>query len=630
MLEAGEDGTVLFSYAKYLPDWPERLAGGTPLNLVIAESSEHEKAIFSSFGVCAIFVVPIIHQGKFWGSVTFDNCRNERRFSPDDERVMIPGAMLLANAIIRNRMTLDLARAQSEAEAASKAKSDFLSNMSHEIRTPMNAIIGMTSIGRSADGAERKDYAFDKIGDASTHLLGVINDILDMSKIEANKLELSYDEFVFEKVLKKVVDINNFRIEEKRQNFRVHIDRAIPRTLIGDDQRLTQVITNLVSNAVKFTPEGGDIRIDATLAGEADGLCTLRIGVTDTGIGISREQQARLFSSFQQAESGTSRKFGGTGLGLAISKRIVEMMGGRIWIESEVGHGSVFAFTIRAKRGAAARQGLLPPDVNWENLRIFAIDDDKDIRAYFTQLAQRIGVYCDTASSGEEACAAMAQSEDAYDICFVDWKLPGIDGIELTRRIKADKGGKSVVVMISSADRSVIEDEGRRAGVDKFLSKPLFPSSVIDCINECLNISENVVEAESPAAVEYDFADRCVLLAEDAEINREIVLALLEPTRLRIECAENGAVAVRLFAENPERYDLIFMDVQMPEMDGYEATRRIRALDAPNAATVPIIAMTANVFREDVEKCLEAGMNGHIGKPLDIDEVLAVFEKTFV
>jgi CheY-like chemotaxis protein len=423
------------------------------------------------------------------------------------------------------------------------------------------------------------------------------------------------------------VDINNFRIDEKRQNLKVQIDQAIPRTIIGDDQRLTQVITNLVSNAVKFTPEGGDIRIDARLVGEENGLCTLQISVTDTGIGISGEQQAHLFNSFQQAESGTSRKFGGTGLGLAISKRIVEMMGGRIWIESEIGRGSVFSFTIRAKRGVLAQQSLLLPGVSWENLRLLVVDDDPDILEFFTQLARNIGVACDTALSGEEACAAIERNGDVYDICFVDWKMPGINGMELTRRIKAGKGGKSVVIMISSADWTALEDEGKRSGVDKFLSKPLFPSSIIDCINECLDVSESIAEAELPTAAENNFEGHCVLLAEDAEINREIVLTLLEPTKLHIECAENGAEAVRLFTENPERYDVIFMDVQMPEMDGYEATRCIRALDVPNAGTVPIIAMTANVFREDIEKCLQAGMNGHIGKPLDIDEVLTVFKK---
>jgi signal transduction histidine kinase/CheY-like chemotaxis protein len=624
----GESAASVLPYAEYLPDWPERLSGGESLNLTADDFSEHERAIFSVFGVLSIVVVPIIHQGGFWGSVTFDNCRSGRRFSPDEERVMAPGALLLANAIIRNQMALDLSRAQVAAEAASRAKSEFLSNMSHEIRTPMNAIIGMTSIGRAADGVERKDYAFEKIGDASTHLLGVINDILDMSKIEANKLELSYAEFSLEKVLKKVVDVNNFRVDEKRQNLSVRIDRAIPRALIGDDQRLTQVITNLMSNAVKFTPDGGDIAIDARLDGEEGGTCTLQISVTDTGVGISPEQQARLFTSFQQAESGTSRKFGGTGLGLAISKRIVELMGGRIWVESEAGRGSTFAFTIQAARGAEERQSLLPPGVNWGNLRLLAVDDDPGALEYFTQLAQGMGVVCDTALSGGEVCDGMERGGAGYDICFVDWKMPGMDGIELTRRLKSSKRGKSVVIMVSSADWSAIEDEGRLAGVDKFLSKPLFPSSIVDCINECLGIGGTVEARDEPAkGVADDFTGRCVLLAEDVEINREIVMALLEPTNIRVECAENGAVAVKMFAENPGRYDAIFMDVQMPEMDGYEAARRIRALGIPEAASVPIIAMTANVFREDIEKCIEAGMDRHLGKPLDIGEVLAALRE---
>jgi signal transduction histidine kinase/ActR/RegA family two-component response regulator len=393
--------------------------------------------------------------------------------------------------------------ARFEAETASRVKSEFLANMSHEIRTPINAIVGMGAIAKNSADPERKDYCLEKIEDASTHLLGIINDILDISKIEAGKLELAPEEFDFEKTLRKVVSVISFRAEEKRQSLTVHIDRLIPADLIGDDQRLSQVVANLLSNAIKFTPEGGDVRLDARLERtEEDGVCVVRISVSDTGIGISPEQQARLFASFQQAESTTSRRFGGTGLGLAISKGIVEMMGGRIWVESEEGRGATFAFTVCLERGNDGRRRLPSPGAS-------------------------------------EPVAAEAAQEDEAD-AFTGYRA---------------------------------------------------------------------------------------LLADDVEINREIVLALLEPTGLAIDCAENGAEALRLFEAQPEGYDLILMDVQMPEMDGLEATRRIRALDTPRAREVPIVALTANVFREDIELCLSAGMDDHLGKPLDFSNLLLCLRK---
>jgi signal transduction histidine kinase/CheY-like chemotaxis protein len=519
----------------------------------------------------------------------------------------------------------EIQQAREKAEQANRAKSDFLSNMSHEMRTPMNAIIGMTSIGKSASDIEKKDYAFSKIGDASTHLLGVINDILDMSKIEANKFELSPAEFDFEKMLQKVVNVVNFRVEEKRQNFSAHLDGAIPRTLIGDDQRLAQVLTNLLSNAVKFTPEGGSIRVETRLLKEEKGKCTIQIKVTDSGIGLSQEQQSRLFRSFEQAESSTSRKFGGTGLGLAISKRIVEMMGGQIWVESEPGKGSTFAFTVEAMRGAEKYASLLRPGVNWKNIRVLVVDDDPELCQYFSEIAGRLEIACDTVIGGEEALA-LVDKNGPYDIYFVDWKMPGMDGINLSRRIKAKWTDKSVVVMISAAEWNTLADEAKSAGVDKFLPKPLFPSSIADCVNECLGVGARIAE-EMPAEKMDNFENRCILLAEDMELNREIVLALLEPARLQIDCAENGVEVVQMFADAPEKYEMIFMDMQMPEMNGLEATRRIRAMDVPNAKRIPIVAMTANVFREDIEKCIEAGMNDHVGKPLDLEEVLAKLHK---
>jgi signal transduction histidine kinase/DNA-binding response OmpR family regulator len=510
--------------------------------------------------------------------------------------------------------------ARKRAEDASAAKADFLSNMSHEIRTPMNAIIGMTSIGHAAGDVSRKDYAFEKIEAASSHLLGVINDILDMSKIEANKLELSYEEFDFEKMLQKVVNVVNFRIEEKHHNFTVYLDKYIPRNLIGDDQRLTQVITNLLSNAVKFTPENGTIKLRAMLESEETEECTLRIEVTDSGIGISPEQQSRLFGSFQQAEAGTSRKFGGTGLGLAISKRIIELMGGRVWIESRLGCGATFGFTVKCGRGAAHdRQSMLNPGVNRKNIRVMAVDDAEEIREFFLDTALGLGIRCDVAESAADA-VSLIEKNGAYDLYFVDWRMPDVDGVELARRIRGKKAAQSMVIMISAAEWGAVENDAKEAGVDRFMSKPLFPSMITDCINECLGVRPYEQERED-AHKDLDFSGARLLVAEDVEINREILAALLEPTRIAIDYAENGLEAVRLYSDAPARYDLIFMDVQMPKMDGYEATERIRALGNPAAESVPIIAMTANVFREDIERCIASGMNDHIGKPLDFGDV---------
>jgi CheY-like chemotaxis protein len=500
--------------------------------------------------------------------------------------------------------------------------------MSHEMRTPLNAITGMTTIGRKAKDMERKDYALDKIEVASTHLLGVINDVLDMSKIEANMLELSPIEFSFEKMLQKIVTVVNFRIEEKKQKFSIHIDKAIPKTLIADDQRLAQVITNLLINAVKFTPEKGSITLNACFMGEENGLCTLQISVADTGIGISSEQQTHLFHSFQQAESSTTRKFGGTGLGLAISKNIVEMMDGNIWIESEIDKGSTFIFTVKMKKGTGKDQGILIPGLNLKDVRIIAVDDDADVLDYFKEIIKGLGLSCETAKNGKEALK-LTEQKGAYHIYFVDLKMPDMDGIQLTRELKMRSPKNTKVIMMSAFEWTVIAEEAKKAGVDKFLSKPLFPSSVVDVINECLGADRNKTE-EVKTDITGIFAGRHLLLAEDVEINREIVQSLLEPTKLEIDCAENGIEAVRKFYEAPDRYDLIFMDVQMPEMDGYDATRRIRTIEAAlnknnpdrKPGRIPIIAMTANVFREDINKCLDAGMDSHVGKPLDFDEVL--------
>ncbi|MDR2770496.1 MAG: response regulator [Clostridiales Family XIII bacterium] len=555
-----------FSYGDSFPDWAQRLAKGRCVNGPLNRLSKLEWERLSPYSVLSILVVPVFLQQEFWGFVSFDDCSNEREFSENEENILRSGSLLMVNAMLRNEMMQNLISAREEALSAATAKSEFLANMSHEIRTPINAVIGMTSIGKAASDTEKKDYCFGKIEDASAHLLGIINDILDMSKIEAGKLELSHVNFNFEKMLRRVVNVINFRVNEKEQKLTVHIDRNIPSALIGDEQRLAQVITNLLSNAAKFTPEHGAIHIDTRFVKEEAGRCTIRVSVIDSGIGISEEQRKRLFESFMQADSDTSRKYGGTGLGLAISKRIVEMMDGHISVESELGKGSTFSFDVRIERGAEDESDLSPPDVNRSNIRVLLVDDEPEVRTYFQEIALHLGFRCDIAADGEEALRLIAENR-AYDLYFVDWKMPGMDGIELTRRIKSNDAERSTVTLISAMDWNVIEAEAKGAGVDKFLSKPIFPSAVSDCINECLGLA-TLLAAETPIAETDNFSGCRVLLAEDVEINREIVLALLEGTALAFDCAENGAEAVRMYSEDPARYDIIFMDVQMPEMDG--------------------------------------------------------------
>jgi len=611
------------------PDFPfmeNVLICGHCINSPVKSLPAKEQERFSAQGVLSVLVVPVFLKDEFWGFVGFDDCREERVFSENEESILRAGSLLMANALLRNDMTLSMQAALENAKAASRAKSSFLQNMSHEIRTPMNAIIGMTMIGKSAASMEKKDYALNKIEGASNHLLGIISDILEMSKIEAGKMELSVMVFNLEKLLQNVINIINFRTDEKRQKFTVHIDKNIPHFLVGDDLRLSQVITNLLSNATKFTPEEETVHLGAHLEGVENGLYTIRFVVKDTGIGISREQQMRLFKPFEQAERGITRRYGGTGLGLVISKYIIELMGGRIWIDSDLGKGTDISFVVQTRRGGENVDYLA--DIDRSASRLLLVDNDTEQQANFADIMEQLQLNCDVASDGQEA-RRLVKETGPYDIVFISCKMPDVSGTELAREIKKTAPNSAVVFMVSIIEWNEMEKDAKAANVDDFLSRPLLASTVAECVGKYLRQTGSSAEEQEGGSEfgEDTFPGRRILLAEDMEINREIVHAMLETTGIEIDNAINGRKAVELFSENPDRYDMIFMDLQMPEINGLEATKQIRALDFPRAKSVPIIAMTANVFKEDIETCMDVGMNAHLGKPVAMSDIMEIMRQ---
>ncbi|MGI6153526.1 MAG: response regulator [Christensenellaceae bacterium] len=620
--QQGKEITAGIPYSA-VPYWYEEMGEGRAINAYVRNLPKEEREVLEPQGVISILVIPVFLHGDFWGFVGFDDCSKDRVYSHMEEGVLHSGAMIMVSAILRNDMMENLIEAKEVALANTRAKTRFLANMSHEIRTPMNAIIGMNAIAQKTNDLAKIQYCMHKIEGASGQLLSIINDILDMSKIEADKLELVPHEFSFEKMMQNVFNVINVKVEEKHQNFTFDFKDVLGRNIISDDLRLSQVFINLLTNAVKFTPDGGDINLLVKKVSEDGKKERLHVEVRDSGIGMSEEEQQKLFTSFEQADSSITRRFGGTGLGLAICKSIVTLMNGDIWVNSAPGEGSTFLFEVEVGIGGEAASPNRSSTLR-DNLKILVVDDNEDVRIYFRDILDSFAMSCDIAENGQQAVEFVQKAKEQgeyYDLIFIDWKMPGISGVAAASEIRRITQGEGEIVLISVADWTDVEQEAKSAGITQFLAKPVRPSVLFNTILELTERPE--IDMQDKYAKNHDrWKGRHILLAEDIEINREIIHSILDDTGVKIDSAENGAKAVEMFAENSAKYDLILMDIQMPEMDGLAATEKIRSLDLKEAVEIPIIAMTANAFKEDIADCLRSGMNDHIAKPVDIDALM--------
>ena len=522
------------------------------------------------------------------------------------------------------RQMRSLEEARRDAESANRAKSDFLSNMSHDIRTPMNGIIGMTEIASAnLNNTKKVEECLRKISHSSRHLLGLINDVLDMSKIESGRMVLNTQQIALPEVMQSVVNIIQPQAKEKNQRFDLYIHDVIAEDVWGDSVRLNQILLNLLSNAVKFTPEGGNIRLEVyeeASGTDAKARVQVHLLVVDNGIGMSEEFQKKIFQPFMREDNARVQKAAGAGLGMTITKYIVDAMGGTILVESAPGKGSRFHVVLDMERAPAAQeQKTLPP---WRTL---VVDDDEVFCDCTVMTLKTLGIEAQWVLDGQAALGMIESAHtngNDYEVIIIDWRLPGMNGIEVAREIRRRYGSAPHILMISATDNSELEEQAKDAGIDTFIIKPLFQSTLYYDLYKW--VSENAVETEVP---ELLFSGENILVAEDNDLNWEIANELFSDVGLKPERAENGKICVDRFAASEKGYYCaVLMDIRMPVMTGYEAAMAIRALKRSDAKDIPIIAMSADAFADDVEKCLSCGMNAHVPKPIDADRVVELLK----
>ncbi len=548
----------------------------------------------------------------------------------DDNKVHAIG---LGLTVIDEEMRDSMAKNQALAEAlaaakeANKAKTAFLSNMSHEIRTPMNAIIGLDSLALRNDKLlpETREY-LEKIGESARHLLGLINDILDMSRIESGRIVLRKEEFSFRSMLEQINTMVMSQCGEKGLKYECRMTGGVSDYYIGDDMKLKQVLINILSNAIKFTEKGGNIVMTVERTATYGDQSTIKFVIKDTGIGMKKSFIPKIFDSFTQEDSSRNNKYGSTGLGMAITKNIVELMNGTISVESEKGVGTEFTVVVTLKN--CEHQGPATSYIKPKDMRVLIVDDEEIAAEHARMVLDEVGISADCALSGAEALKMLElqhTKHEPYNLVLLDWKMPEMDGLEVSKEIRKRYSKETTIIILTSFNWDEIMDEALHVGVDSFLAKPLFASNVIDEFERIARKNNMSLFRERRRA---DLNGKKILLAEDIQINAEIMKQILKIKGAEIDHAENGRIVLEMFANSaPKHYDAILMDVRMPEMDGLEATAKIRALDRKDAKTIPIIAMTANAFDEDVQRSLQVGMNAHLSKPVEPEHLYSTLEE---